>query len=90
MDGLSVTRLISYLPSEFNLPTAGMHPTCVATQIGVVLSPDNAHATAKESNSVTVPHVVPIFDMRPLADGLSLDVQGFVPLRRADRGNGLL
>jgi len=29
------------------------------------------------SNIVTESHTVPIYDMRPLADGLSLDVQGF-------------
>jgi hypothetical protein len=31
-----------------------------------------------KTNIVTESHVVPIFDMRPLADGLTLDVQGFV------------
>nr|WP_294523035.1 CmcJ/NvfI family oxidoreductase [uncultured Rhodopila sp.] len=29
------------------------------------------------TNIVNDPHVVPIFDMRPIADGLSLDAQGF-------------
>jgi len=30
-----------------------------------------------KTNIVVEPHTVPIYDMRPLADGLSLDVQGF-------------
>jgi hypothetical protein len=30
-----------------------------------------------KSNIVGEPHTVPVFDMRPVADGLSLDVQGF-------------
>jgi hypothetical protein len=30
-----------------------------------------------KTNIVGEPHTVPIFDMRPIADGLSLDVQGF-------------
>jgi hypothetical protein len=30
-----------------------------------------------KSNIVSEPHSVPIFDMRPVADGLTLDVQGF-------------
>ena len=30
-----------------------------------------------KSNIVTEAHTVPVFDMRPVADGLSLDVQGF-------------
>jgi hypothetical protein len=34
-------------------------------------------AGAAKTNIVNEPHTVPIFDMRPLADGLSLDVQGF-------------
>ena len=31
-----------------------------------------------KSNIVPEAHTIPIFDMRPIADGLSLDVQGFV------------
>ena len=30
-----------------------------------------------KTNIVNEPHTVPIFDMRPIADGLNLDVQGF-------------
>jgi hypothetical protein len=30
-----------------------------------------------KTNIVGEPHTVPVFDMRPIADGLSLDVQGF-------------
>jgi hypothetical protein len=30
-----------------------------------------------KTNIVSEPHTVPIFDMRPVADGLTLDVQGF-------------
>src|SRR5271165_426030 len=30
-----------------------------------------------KSNIISEPHTVPIFDMRPVADGLTLDVQGF-------------
>ena len=30
-----------------------------------------------KTNIVGEPHTVPIYDMRPIADGLSLDVQGF-------------
>src|ERR1700686_1095569 len=32
---------------------------------------------APKTNIVNEPHTVQIFDMRPVADGLSLDVQGF-------------
>ena len=35
-------------------------------------------AGAAKTNIVGEPHTVPVFDMRPIADGLSLDVQGFV------------
>lgn len=35
-------------------------------------------AGVPKSNIVTEQHVVPIIDMRPIADSLSLDVQGFV------------
>ncbi|HYZ21837.1 MAG TPA: CmcJ/NvfI family oxidoreductase [Rhodopila sp.] len=35
-------------------------------------------AGVMKSNIVNDPHTVPIFDMRPIADSLSLDVQGFI------------
>jgi hypothetical protein len=35
-----------------------------------------------KSNIVGDPHTVPIFDMRPIADSLSLDVQGFALVRQ--------
>jgi len=34
-------------------------------------------AGVAKTNIVNDPHTVPIFDMRPIADGLNLDVQGF-------------